>query len=99
VRAVAPLYPGARTLIDGHPARLLRTRVLDATAPAVIAPAFDAADGRITVRCGGADPADLELEIDDALVGAEHSRIGGRRRRRFPVESARGTPAAPDQND
>jgi len=71
VRAVAPPYPGARTLIDGHPARLLRTRVLDATAPAGIAPAFDVADGRITVGCGGGGILHvLELEIDGALVDA-----------------------------
>jgi len=71
VRAVAPPYPGARTLIDGHPARLLRTRVLDAAAPAGIAPAFDVADGRITVGCGGGGILQvLELEIDGAIVGA-----------------------------
>ena len=71
VRAVAPPYPGARTLIDGHPARLLRTRVLDAAAPAGIAPAFDVADGRITVGCGGGGILQvLELEIDGAIVSA-----------------------------
>ena len=30
VRAVAPPYPGARTTLGGRPARVLRTRVLDA---------------------------------------------------------------------
>jgi methionyl-tRNA formyltransferase len=34
VRAVAPPYPGARTVIGGVPARILRTRLLDADAPA-----------------------------------------------------------------
>ena len=34
VRAVAPPYPGARTRIGGAPARILRTRLLDADAPA-----------------------------------------------------------------
>ena len=34
VRAVAPPYPGARTVIGGAPARILRTRLLDADAPA-----------------------------------------------------------------
>jgi methionyl-tRNA formyltransferase len=102
VRAVAPPYPGARTLIDGHPARLLRTRVLDATAPAVIAPAFDIADGRITVGCGGGGILQvLELEIDDAIVGAgafAHWRaahaasVPGRIGAQEPA-------AAPDQND
>lgn len=102
VRAVAPPYPGARTLIDGHPARLLRTRVLDATAPAVIAPAFDIADGCITVGCGGGGILQvLELEIDDATVGAgafAHWRaahaaaLPGRIGAQEPA-------AAPDQND
>ncbi|HKU87036.1 MAG TPA: formyltransferase [Casimicrobiaceae bacterium] len=35
VRAVAPPYPGARTLVGGAPARILRTRLLDPDAPAV----------------------------------------------------------------
>jgi methionyl-tRNA formyltransferase len=71
VRAVAPPYPGARTLLHGHPARLLRTRVLDAAAPPPIAPLFDVADGKITVRCGGGGTLQvLELEIDGAIVGA-----------------------------
>jgi methionyl-tRNA formyltransferase len=70
VRAVAPPYPGARTLIAGHPARLLRTRVLDSTVPPVIAPAFDVVDGRITVRCGGGGLLQaVELEIDGTQLG------------------------------
>jgi hypothetical protein len=45
--------------------------VIGATVPAVMAPAFDIADGRITVRCGGGGILEvLELEIDDAIVGA-----------------------------
>ncbi|MEP6997078.1 MAG: formyltransferase [Betaproteobacteria bacterium] len=102
VRAVAPPYPGARTLIDGHPARVLRTRVLDSAAPPAVAPAFDIADGWIAVRCGeGGTLQVLELEIDGAIVSpaafapwrAAHGasvpgRIG-------PQEPA----AAPDQND
>ncbi len=70
VRAVAPPYPGARTLIAAHPARLLRTRVLDATARSIVAPAFDLVDGRITVGCGGGGVLQvLELEIDGVQVG------------------------------
>ena len=34
VRAVAPPYPGAHTLVNGAPARILRTRLLDPDAPA-----------------------------------------------------------------
>ena len=102
VRAVAPPYPGARTLIDGHPARLLRTRVIDATASAVIAPAFDVADGRITVRCGGGGILQiLELEIDDAPVGAgafAHWRAA--RAAAVPGRiGAQEPPAVPEQND
>lgn len=71
VRAVAPPYPGARTLIDGHPARLLRTRVLDAMAPSIVAPAFDLVDGRITVGCGGGGVLQVvDLEIDGAPLGS-----------------------------
>jgi methionyl-tRNA formyltransferase len=102
VRAVAPPYPGARTLIYGHPARLLRTRVLATTAPAVIAPAFDIADGHITVRCGGGGILQvLELEIDDAIVGpgafahwraAHAAAVPGRIGAQEPA-------AAPDQDD
>jgi methionyl-tRNA formyltransferase len=70
VRAVAPPYPGARTRIHGHRARLLRTRVLDASPPDAAAPRFDVADGRIIVRCGGGGTLQvLELEIDGAIVG------------------------------
>jgi len=70
VRAVAPPYPGARTLIAGHPARLLRTRVLDSAAPAIMAPSFDTDDRRITARCGGGGILQvIELEIDGELVG------------------------------
>ena len=71
VRALAPPYPGARTLIAGHPARLLRTRVLDAAAPSVVSPAFDVVDGGIIARCGGGGVLQvLELEIDGVVLGA-----------------------------
>ncbi|MGH8713263.1 MAG: formyltransferase [Casimicrobiaceae bacterium] len=70
VRAVAPPYPGARTRVHGHPARLLRTRVLDAAPPHPAAPAFDVADGRIIARCGGGGSLQvLGLEIDGAIIG------------------------------
>ena len=41
VRAVAPPYPGARTVIGGVPARILRTRLLDADAPPAAPPALE----------------------------------------------------------
>jgi methionyl-tRNA formyltransferase len=53
VRAVAPPYPGARTTVDGVPALVLRTRVLNAASPPAGPPAIEARDGRIFARCGG----------------------------------------------
>ena len=100
VRAVAPPYPGARTLIDGHPARLLRTRVLEAAAPAIMTPAFDVDGGRITVRCGGGGILHvLELEIDGAIVGpAAFARWRANRAAAVPGKIGAQEPAAaPDQ--
>jgi methionyl-tRNA formyltransferase len=79
VRAVAPPYPGARTSVAGLPARLLRTRVLDAAAPAEATPALRVEEGRILARCaGGGLLAVLELEIDGERMGprAFAERIG-----------------------
>ncbi len=72
VRAVAPPYPGALTTIQGSPARLLRTRVLDPFAPATGAPAIAVEDGLLCVRCGGGGILQvLELEIDGMPISAE----------------------------
>jgi methionyl-tRNA formyltransferase len=89
VRAVAPPFPGARTTIAGKPARILRTRVLDAATQAPQAPALSVESGRIVARCGGGGTlAVLELEIDglgvapDALyarTGAASVALGSRR--------------------
>ena len=71
VRAVAPPYPGARTTVAGKPARILRTRVLDATS-AASRPALRVEDGCIVAHCGGGGTlAVLELEIDSERVGVE----------------------------
>ena len=68
VRAVAPPYPGARTLIDGRPARILRTRVLDAASPHG-PPSLALEREALVARCGGGGTlAVLALEIDGALV-------------------------------
>jgi methionyl-tRNA formyltransferase len=70
VRAVAPPYPGAFTTLSGKPARILRTRVLDASAPRT--PSLGAEDGRLVARCGGGGTlAVLELEIDGVRVAPE----------------------------
>jgi methionyl-tRNA formyltransferase len=69
VRAVAPPFPGARTTISGRPARVLRTRVLDAGAPPLGSALLSVQGERIIVRCGGGGAlALLGLEIDGAIV-------------------------------
>jgi methionyl-tRNA formyltransferase len=70
VRAVAPPYPGARTTLDGRPARILRTRVLDATA-APTRPSLTTESNRIVAHCGGGGTLQvLALEIDGARADA-----------------------------
>ena len=71
VRAVAPPYPGAMTMIAGVPARILATRVIDDSASAAREPAIEVRDGRITVRCGGGGILAISaLELDGAPVDA-----------------------------
>jgi methionyl-tRNA formyltransferase len=68
VRAVAPPYPGATTLLAGRPARLLRTRVLDAASPPA-PPLLRVADGLCIAHCGGGGTLLVRaLEIDGQLV-------------------------------
>ena len=68
VRAVAPPYPGARTLLDARPARILRTRVLDAASPRR-SPALALERGALLAHCGGGGTlAVLALEIEGAPV-------------------------------
>ncbi len=72
VRAVAPPYPGARTTLDGKPARILGARVLEATAPATNAPSLRVERGRIVASCGGGGTlAILALEIGGSPVAAD----------------------------
>lgn len=90
VRAVAPPYPGASTSIAGHPARLLRTRVLQAEGPHA-APTLAVDAGRLVARCaGGGTLAVLALEVDGQPVDAQAlvARLG---HGPFPLEDA--TPA------
>ena len=68
VRAVAPPYPGAFTVVGGVRARILRTRVIDPTEPAHPAMLI-ARDGRIIAHCnGGGTLQVLALELDGALI-------------------------------
>ena len=80
VRAVAPPYPGARTSIGNLPARVLRTRVLDAHAPAR-APALCIGD-RLVAHCGGGGT----LALDDVEIDGHPMRAGDLRRRFGAVE-------------
>jgi methionyl-tRNA formyltransferase len=73
VRAVAPPYPGAFTLLAGRQARVLRTRVLDANTVPAHGPSMTVANGRLVARCGGGGAlAILELEVDGAEVSARN---------------------------
>ena len=70
VRAVAPPYPGATTTVAGAPARVLRTRVLDAAGPPQ-APRLVLADGTCVALCGGGGRLLVRsLEVDGAPVTA-----------------------------
>ena len=53
VRAVAPPYPGAFTTVADRPARILRTRLVEANAIRIPEPFLDLADGRLIAHCGG----------------------------------------------
>jgi methionyl-tRNA formyltransferase len=71
VRAVAPPYPGAFTAVGGRQARVLRTRVLDASKAPARNPSMAAENGRLVARCGGGGAlAILKLELDGAEVSA-----------------------------
>ena len=72
VRALAPPYPGARTTLRGHPARVLRTRVVVAAAPVPATPSLAVEGDLIVARCGGGGTlAILDLEIDGTTVPAD----------------------------
>lgn len=71
VRAVAPPYPAARTTLRGRQARVLRTRVISATAPPTASPSLGIAGGRLVAHCGGGGTlAILGLEVDGTPVSA-----------------------------
>jgi methionyl-tRNA formyltransferase len=79
VRAVAPPYPGAFTTVGGVPARLLRTRVDDATAAPTLTPTLGTRAGRIVAHCGGGGILEvLALEVDGEAypAGALTARFG-----------------------
>ena len=67
VRAVAPPYPGAFTTLAGHPARVLRTRVV-AAAGTPATPSLAVEHGSLLARCGGGGILRIDaLEIDGRI--------------------------------
>jgi methionyl-tRNA formyltransferase len=61
---VAPPYPGATTTVGGHPARILRTHVLEAAGPPA-APALTLAHDALIAQCGAGGRLLVQaLEID-----------------------------------
>jgi methionyl-tRNA formyltransferase len=69
VRAVAPPYPGARTKLDDRPARILRTRLLDADMAPPPTPSLKIERDRIVAHCGGGGRlAVIDLEVDGVRV-------------------------------
>jgi methionyl-tRNA formyltransferase len=53
VRAVAPPYPGALTTVAGQPARILRARLIEASAIRIPEPLLELIDGKLIARCAG----------------------------------------------
>jgi methionyl-tRNA formyltransferase len=81
VRGVAPPYPGARTTVLRGRARILRTRVVDPTAPGTLTPTLREEDGAVLAQCGGGGTLailDLELDGERMPVAALAPRLAGR---------------------
>ena len=71
VRAVAPPYPGAFTLLDGRPARVLRTQLADVAAPPTREPSVGVESALLVARCGGGGTLSiLALEVDGVPISA-----------------------------
>ena len=70
MRAVAPPYPGAFTVVGGVRARVLRTRVADADTPPTLTPTIERASAAVSLaHCGGGGTLRvLALEVDGALA-------------------------------
>ena len=75
VRAVAPPYPGASTVISGRPARLLRTLWQRQRAARGPSPSVYVEDGSLFVDCGDNGVLQvLTLEIDGKIITAQDFR-------------------------
>jgi methionyl-tRNA formyltransferase len=74
VRAVAPPYPGATTTVGGRPARILRTRVLDAAGPRAT-PVLTLDNDALIAQCGGGGRLLVQaLEIEGRAVAPHELR-------------------------
>ncbi len=71
VRAVAPPYPGAFTVVGGVAARVLKTRIVEPATPGTLTPTLEARDARLVAHCGGGGSLQvLSLEVDGAATSA-----------------------------
>ena len=79
VRAVAPPYPGAFTTVDGQPARILRTRLIEASAIRIPEPLLELVGARLVARCAGGGALQvlaLELAGEPATTVSLVERLG-----------------------
>jgi methionyl-tRNA formyltransferase len=79
VRAVAPPYPGATTIVGGRAARILRTRVLEAVGPPA-APVLTLDDNTLVAHCGGGGRLLVQaLEVEGQRIEPQdiRARLGG----------------------
>jgi methionyl-tRNA formyltransferase len=86
VRAVAPPYPGATTTIGDSPARILKTRLLNAATPAT-APQLMVEQGQLIAHCGGGGKlAILALELGGS--GIDPPALAARLPQSLPLRAA-----------
>ncbi len=79
VRAVAPPYPGAFTIVAGEPARILRTRLVVANAIRLPEPLLELAGGRLIARCAGGGALQvlaLEVAGEPVIPASLAARLG-----------------------
>lgn len=70
VRAVAPPYPGATTMLMGKPMRILQTLVTKCTASGKEKPAFYVKDGKAYAICGSGVLRVARFELDGKEMSA-----------------------------
>ncbi len=81
VRAVAPPYPGATTLLMGRPMRVLQTLMTRCIAAGVERPAFYVKEGKAYAICGEGVLRVVRFELDGVAMSAAEfaTRFGARR--------------------